>query len=285
MKQMGHDGLNKVLNIKGESSERLIPGIHPIQDYFSHIARYLFSLDFLRLDDIVLDIACGVGYGSNYIADKCKKVIGIDVSKDAVSYAKKNYADNLKGNITFMEGNAEKIPLNSESVDAVVSFETIEHLLNPGTFLAECNRVLKNKGHFIVSTPNKKLSDSNNPHHINELYIKDFLKMIKDSGFKVDNVYAQIRGTTSNQKTVNVLTKLSDMGKYLPSNIKYPLRDFLVTRRETGLDYTSLKAYRENPKKYGKRIKIPKLYMPVLASNVDYAEMHYLNFIVVGTKS
>jgi len=51
----------------------------------------------------------------------------------------------------FNEG---KIPLKNRSVDLIIAGEIIEHLLNPVLFLRECNRILREEGEIILSTPN-----------------------------------------------------------------------------------------------------------------------------------
>ena len=54
-------------------------------------------------------------------------------------------------------GDAIRLPFKNETLDVVLSFDTIEHLINPDTFLEEVFRILKVGGLFIISTPN--LSD------------------------------------------------------------------------------------------------------------------------------
>ena len=88
-----------------------------------HVHRYAFSLHFTK-DKIVVDIACGTGYGTYMISENAKHVTGIDISKETIDYANKHY--NRK-NLKFVVGNIIKIPLPSNSVDVVISFETIEH--------------------------------------------------------------------------------------------------------------------------------------------------------------
>jgi SAM-dependent methyltransferase len=74
-------------------------------------------------------------------------------------------------------GNAEYIPLPDASVDAIVSFETIEHLHQPDAFLAECRRLLAPGGTLVISTPNRPvygLHAANNPFHHHEMTEAEF---------------------------------------------------------------------------------------------------------------
>lgn len=126
----------------------------------------------------VADIACGTGYGAHHILNhgRAESVVGIDISKDAIGYAKEHYsADNLD----FMIGDATSLPLDNEVFDVVVSFETIEHIHYYEMYLREIHRILKPGGTFIVSTPNKKWSGEN-PYHISEFTLSDFREVLAD---------------------------------------------------------------------------------------------------------
>jgi len=63
----------------------------------------------LKGDETVLDVYCGIGTISLYLAKKAKKVIGIEVVRDAVRDARENAKMNGISNAEFMEGEAEKI--------------------------------------------------------------------------------------------------------------------------------------------------------------------------------
>ena len=153
------------------TGERLVPEKNK-QDliYGEHIVRYLFAKQFIK-DKVVLDIASGVGYGTRILAENVKRIIGVDISKEAIEYAKRNYACK---NCEFLVGDAEKLNFEDKSFDVVVSFETIEHLKNYKKFLEEIRRTLKDNGLFIVSTPNKEIYPPGNPFHIKEFSEKEF---------------------------------------------------------------------------------------------------------------
>lgn len=115
-----------------------------------HLARYRFALDFAKNKD-VLDIACGMGYGTYLLSKEANQVFGLDVSKDVVDYAMRNYSSK---NVIFIVGNAQNFNIKQQ-FDLIVSFETIEHIPNPSDFLKNVSNHLKDDGIFIISTPNE----------------------------------------------------------------------------------------------------------------------------------
>ena len=125
---------------------------------------------------IVLDIACGTGYGTQMLAEKAEHVYGVDVSDEAVEYAEINYPH---AKITYKQGDARKIPLDDASVDVIVSLETIEHIPDPEEFVKEVKRVLKKGGQFIVSTPNDDEFTDGNIYHVHEFDFKELNRLMK----------------------------------------------------------------------------------------------------------
>jgi len=117
------------------------------------IGRYCFASQFVK-NDTVLDIACGSGYGASlFIKKGAEKVIGGDISITGITYAKKNYGEDKN---SFFLLNATTLPFADGTFDTLISLETIEHLPQPVSFLAECRRVLKKGGTFVCSTPNSQ---------------------------------------------------------------------------------------------------------------------------------
>lgn len=151
-----------------------------------HWQRYYFAQRLFDKNAKVLDIACGEGYGSSYLAQKLKYVIGIDISKEAVTHASKKY---MQDNLQFLEGNVSKIPLEDCSVDGIVSFETIEHVDEEMQidFLKESKRILNEGGIFVVSCPNKNVASDlayelwgyTNIYHKKEYEIDTFELLLK----------------------------------------------------------------------------------------------------------
>jgi 2-polyprenyl-3-methyl-5-hydroxy-6-metoxy-1,4-benzoquinol methylase len=133
------------------SGERMVPELSGGLTFWEHVYRYAFASDFVKGKN-VLDIACGEGYGSAVLLRAAaKNVIGIDISESACLHTRQRYG------IDARVGSAENIPLPNNSVDIIVSFETVEHVPNPGRFLDECARVLVASGILVISTPNKEV--------------------------------------------------------------------------------------------------------------------------------
>ncbi len=143
-----------------------------------HLHRYSLA-DTLCTGKTVLDIACGDGYGSNLLAKNALKVTGVDIAGDVVETAKKKYT---RSNLSFIQGSASDIPLPENSIDVVVSFETIEHHDQHEQMMEEIKRVLKPSGLLIISSPDKKnySEEANyvNPYHVKELYFEEFKQLI-----------------------------------------------------------------------------------------------------------
>ena len=137
------------------TSERIVPGKTPYIIYQEHLNRYFFAAQFTK-EKIVLDAACGSGYGTAYLLRNgmASRVYGVDISEDAIGYARKKYGHNR---ISFICADVVNMPFSDNFFDIVVSFETIEHLENHRQYLIECKRVLKRDGLFICSSPNKKI--------------------------------------------------------------------------------------------------------------------------------
>lgn len=178
-----------------DTGERLIPELHREKIiYAEHMGRYQSIIHSTKGRN-VLDIACGTGYGTQYIAKSASKVFGVDISADAVKYAQNNYP---ASNLEYKVGSGTSIPLEDSSVDVVVSMETIEHIMQQDEFLAEVKRVLVKGGNFFVSTPNDQEYPKGNHFHVREHNPASLKKLLKryfknvDIYYQVDEIAASI---------------------------------------------------------------------------------------------
>lgn len=134
--------------------------------YDEHLVRYHLASQLVD-NKIVLDLACGSGYGSKLLAKAgAKEVIGVDIDKQAVAQAK---IDHQLVNLRFVVDSAEELAqLADNSVELVTSFETIEHLKNYQAYLKALARVLTADGLALISTPNREVFGQKNPFHVKE---------------------------------------------------------------------------------------------------------------------
>src|SRR5215472_13930774 len=134
------------------TGERFLPGVAG-EIAHEHWHRYAFARGLVS-GKRVADVACGEGYGSALLADTAASVIGIDVSAETIEHARRGYA--ALSNLRFEQASAATLPLPNASVDAVISFETIEHLPKEDQprMIAEFARVLAEQGFVVLSAPN-----------------------------------------------------------------------------------------------------------------------------------
>lgn len=172
------------------TGERIVPGSVNADLLNEHLCRYRFA-QLLVENKVVLDVGSGVGYGSKILAEKAGSVLALDISKEAVRYAGREYSAD---NIELVVGDCQDLPLASESVDVVVSFELIEHLQGQRAHLLEISRVLKPDGLTVISTPNRifysQESNQVNPFHTHEFDFQEFLDFLK-SEFRSVQIYFQ----------------------------------------------------------------------------------------------
>jgi SAM-dependent methyltransferase len=114
------------------------------------------------------------------------------VASDVIARARERYGS--QGNLAFREADCTALPFAESSFDAVVSFETIEHVAAQETFLNEVRRVLRRDGLFILSCPNKvEYTDKRsvvNAFHVRELY-RDELSALLAPRFQHSAWYGQ----------------------------------------------------------------------------------------------
>ena len=152
----------------GWTGERFVSSVTgPIET--EHLHRYLLARQLCRGKNI-LDIASGEGYGTALLAQTACCVTGVELDAETVAHASSAY---VQKNLRFIEGNATEIPLPDRTFDAVISFETLEHVSDQNRFLTEAKRVLKPDGFLLLSTPDSDVysaaGTTPNPFHVREL--------------------------------------------------------------------------------------------------------------------
>ena len=126
----------------------------------------------------VLDLGCGSGHGIVDLAPAARVVVGVDrVAPDREARS---------GAIHFVRADLGGIPLASAHFDLAVSFQVIEHLEDPGPYLAEIARLVRPEGTVLISTPNLLTSDRENPYHVHEYLSEELAARLSDHFTRVE---------------------------------------------------------------------------------------------------
>ena len=170
------------MNLTGERQVApTIDGITPDHRKRYEFAGHMIGMNYGKCG--IIDSACGVGYGSFIMALQGHHVTAVDISIDAINFAKQHY--NLPViEYRCMDATNDDGNLLGEGYDFAVSFETIEHVKNPEQLL----RTLGNKANMLVaSVPNQVMvpfSKKTHPFHERHYTPAEFEKLLLKSGWK-----------------------------------------------------------------------------------------------------
>ncbi|MBE50391.1 MAG: SAM-dependent methyltransferase [Flavobacteriales bacterium] len=160
----------------------------------------------------VLEIGSGEGYGLKELSKKSDKYLAVDKYNTEIPESILS-----ESNVQFKQMNVPPLSgIPDNSVDYVVTFQVIEHIVDDKAFISEIYRVLKKGGRLILTTPNKLMSLSRNPWHIREYSPQEMIEIVKTSFNHFD-----ILGIFGNDK----VTKYYEKNKR--SVQKYQRLDFL----------------------------------------------------------
>ncbi len=123
-------------------------------------------------DDVILDIGCGGGINVNRMAQKAKKVYGVDYSLESVNLSLEVNKDLIdKGIVEIHEGNVASLPYDDNSFDIVTAFETVYFWPDIEKSFAEVKRVLKPGGKFLIGM------ESNGSDNLSMRFFERFIDM------------------------------------------------------------------------------------------------------------
>lgn len=195
---------NSLANYFSDYGERFDPNLYKKINYIDecHIPRYQFAKAKIPKKSVILDIACGTGYGTKILASQAELIKGVDISNKSIQFARRHYQG-----IQFIKCDIKSY---SEKADYVVSFETIEHISNNVQSTIKMLLRLANK-RLIGSIPyNEKLGV--NKYHLLSNITEDDLFFMKEYGLL--KFYYQYS---------NGVIKTSKTKKHQPQNIIFIL--------------------------------------------------------------
>lgn len=117
-----------------------------------HLERYAYAASVLH-GKSVLDCACGMGYGTDLIRRGGASVLGVDIDPDAIQTARERYPES-----SYDVGDIYTTPF--DGYDALVCFETLEHLDHPEQVIERLAGVKE----IIASVPIRPTAHANHWH-------------------------------------------------------------------------------------------------------------------------
>lgn len=166
-----------------EGERQVAPDVSGIRR--DHVARYEWAAQMLEDRGRVVDLACGVGYGTNILAQAGCSVSGIDMDQEAIAYAQEHYAHERA---SFSVADADEPP-SLGAFDAAVCFETIEHVEDPVPLL---RRLRDSTDLLFASVPNEdRFPWNNHAFHYRHYTKAEFEQLLNQAGWQVVDWYGQ----------------------------------------------------------------------------------------------
>ena len=190
--------------------ERIVPDETERGIVALHLKRYEFARQFCAGRE-VLDAGCGVGYGTAFLGETARRVVGVDLDEKAIEYARRRYSPE---NVEFLHADVTALPLADDSFDVACSFEAIEHVRDPEALVAELRRVVRADGVCVLSTPHveRTTTEPDNPFHTVELAPEDLTRILR-SRFDDVELYGQRRLQTRRHRLLQRLDPLGLRGR------------------------------------------------------------------------
>lgn len=101
----------------------------------------------------VLEIGCGSGRITEKVVARASETVLVDISSNMLEIAKARALKAATGSVTTHVGSAYELPLETNSVDAVVSINVLSHIEQPLSFLTETARVVRPGGTVVLNFP------------------------------------------------------------------------------------------------------------------------------------
>ena len=187
-----------------------------------HFCAYRFAKDYAD-NKKVLDIGCGEGYGTHYLAGFAREAMGIDYNPEVINYAQTKY---VRNNLRFRVLDIRNLRSLEDRFDVICSFQVIEHLREPDTFLSNIRDLLAEGGVFICSTPNRLDASPHGDTPHNKFHIKEYLfpeyRQLLEKYFIIEDMRGLKRGGK-----LNFYRRLKKIGlfNFLPPNMD-PVKRF-----------------------------------------------------------
>jgi len=128
-------------------------------------------------ENSVLDLGCGTGLLFDYVAEKAKIVVGLDISKKILFQAEERARKFL--NVHLLKADAENIPLKETFFSHVFAITLIQNTPNLFETLNEIKRVAKKNSTIVITGLKKKFQQ------------ETFERMLLDAGLRITTLKSE----------------------------------------------------------------------------------------------
>ncbi len=209
-----------------------------------HSERFFKSYEILKSyseqfdKEVVVDLGSGNGIFVPVInsVSSFKEIHIIDYGKQAAEDLKiQSSTETIPFKKHYLNLEADPLPFADNSVDVVIFFEILEHLMyDPMHVFLQINRILKENGFLFISTPNLnsaeafyKMLQGNNPNlftpykqleiiyerHNREFTIQEVKLLAEKSGFSIENIFTHPIKSTKRLNLLFIVIKLLRLSK------------------------------------------------------------------------
>ncbi len=179
------------------------------------VRRYFWAGERVKGLD-VLEVACGAGQGLGYLARVARRVVGADISASLVATARKHYGDRIE--IRLFD--AEAMPFENASFDAILIFEAIYYIRNINQFISEVRRVLRPGGKLLIATANKDLFDfTPSPYSVAYYGVRELDQILCSAGFSVSFFGdTPLEAVSARQRVLRPIKKVATSTGLMPTS-------------------------------------------------------------------
>jgi len=147
-------------------------GDYDLHESFLRIRDFSYIVELLSLEGTkhlsVLDLGCGSGWTSIFLAKLGCSVTGVDISEEMITIAKENAKkENLK--IKFIVADVEKINFKNQ-FDRVLIYDGLHHCPDEKKVLKNIYKALKPEGMILLVEPNKRHGRDKNIQEISKKF-------------------------------------------------------------------------------------------------------------------
>ncbi len=136
---------------------------------------------------IAADLGCGSGYFTVALARKVKKVYGIDVQEEMLGFLEAKMGKLKIKNIELLLSKPDEIPLEDESVNLLISVNTLHEFGNREKMIKEMRRVVKKGGRLLIVDFKKEETGFGPPVGI-RISMTKAVRLFEEKGFALSNV-------------------------------------------------------------------------------------------------